>query len=369
MSRQRAPNRKRIAILGSRGIPSEFGGFETFAEQLSIRLVEKGFDVTVFCERFQQYHEPTYKGVKLIYIATPRLVGLRSVWFDIASVVRTLRGYDVVYMLGYHAAFAFVLPWIFRTNFWTNMDGLEWKRDKWSSGAKRYLRVMEWFAARFSRRLVADAEGIAEHLRTHYGAAEEISMIPYGAHVVDDSSAPSAEDLFGLSKDEYYLVVCRLEPENHVREIIEGFVMSSSSRSLIIVGDHETHTAYVQSLLNVADDRVRFVGVIFDSVRLAMLRRNCRAYFHGHSVGGTNPSLLEAMGCGNFVVAHDNRFNREVTGGHAMFFSTPDDVRQSIERLESDVPTGPRQALLARIETIYNWEIVADTYEKLIESS
>ena len=130
-------NEKKIAIIGSRGIPAEFGGFETFAEQLSLRLVDKGFNVTVYCESTQKYQEPEYKGVKLVYVSTPNIIGLRSIWFDFINIIRTLRGYDVVYMLGYHAAFAFILPWLFRTNFWVNMDGLEWKRDKWSPFAKR----------------------------------------------------------------------------------------------------------------------------------------------------------------------------------------------------------------------------------------
>jgi glycosyltransferase involved in cell wall biosynthesis len=310
MAEQSSERAKKIAILGSRGIPAEFGGFETFAEQLAVRLVDRGFDVTVFCESTQSYREPTYKGVKLVYLSTPNIVGLRSVWFDIVSILRTLRGYDVVYMLGYHAAFAFVLPWLFRTNFWTNMDGLEWKRDKWSANAKRYLQLMEWFAARFSRRLVADAEGIAQHLREAYRVGHKTLMIPYGAYEVDGAPDACLIEEYGVEPGEYYLVVCRLEPENHVREIVNGFVASSSPRKLIVVGDHEADTGYIKTLLDNANERVSFVGTIFDPPRLIALRWYCRAYFHGHSVGGTNPSLLEAMACRNHTIAHDNVFNR-----------------------------------------------------------
>jgi glycosyltransferase involved in cell wall biosynthesis len=359
---------KRIAILGSRGIPAEFGGFETFAEQLATRLVSMDHDVTVFCENTLNYREPTYRGVNLIHLSTPNITGLRSVWFDLVSIIKTLRGYDVVYMLGYHAAFAFVLPWLFRVDFWTNMDGLEWKRDKWSPGTKRYLRLMEWFAARFSRRLIADAEGIAEHLRCSYGPDNKIKMIPYGAYLVEETPDASLIADYGVDPGEYYLVICRLEPENHVHQIIQGFIASSSPRKLIIVGDNRSGTAYVQRLLKLADDRVLFAGTVYDPPRLTALRWYCRGYFHGHSVGGTNPSLLEAMACRNHTIAHDNIFNREVTDDHAEFFTTASDIPPIVARLDQDVPNQQRDALLNRIRTIYNWENIAHMYNDLLQT-
>ena len=224
---------KSIAIIGSRGIPAEFGGFETFAEQLAVRLAEKGLNVTVFCEDSQIYKQDNYKGVKLLYVKTPNILGLRSIWFDIINIIRTLRGYDIVYMLGYHAAFAFILPWLFRTNFWVNMDGIEWKRSKWSSFAKRYLKINEWFAARFARKLIADAQGIADHLNNTYGVGNKTVMIPYGANLIKQRPDDSIVKEFAVKPNEYYLVVCRLEPENHVLEILQGFMASNVQNRLV----------------------------------------------------------------------------------------------------------------------------------------
>jgi glycosyltransferase involved in cell wall biosynthesis len=354
---------KRIAIIGSRGIPAEFGGFETFAEHLALGLKEKECKVTVFCESTQKYTEPEYKGIDLTYINTPNIIGIRSVWFDLVSIIKTLRNYDVVYMLGYHAGFAFVLPWIFRTNFWVNMDGLEWKRSKWSPFAKTYLRINEWFAAKFAKKLIADAQGILEHLDRAYNIGHKAVMIPYGAVMYDEQPKAEIVTEMGYLLDEYYLVVCRLEPENHVKEIIQGFVESNSKRQLIIVGDQKCGTQYVDELIKVADDRVLFIGTIYDQEKLNALRFYCKAYLHGHSVGGTNPSLLEAMAVGNSVIAHDNIFNREVTGEHATFFGSPKELAKIFNQRELKGESEPQKLeLKKRIETIYNWKIIVDTY-------
>lgn len=358
--------RKSVAILGSRGIPAEFGGFETFAEQLSVRLVERGYDVTVYCEYSQSYRDPEYKGVRLIFVRTPLLPGLRSIWFDSVCVLRSLRGYDAVCMLGYHAAFSFFLPRIFRTNFITNMDGIEWKRDKWSPTAKRYIRWMEFFAARFSSRLVADADGIADHLNTRYGVGGKTTMIPYGADPVAGTPDPSHLNELSVTPNSYYLLVCRLEPENHVLEVVRGFVQTRTPHKLVIVGDEKTGTEYVRQLLDAADNRVCFVGTIFNQAMLQSLRWHCRAYFHGHSVGGTNPSLLEAMACGNHTVAHDNVFNREVTDGNAQFFGSATDVASIISQLDLAVPTTLGEQLLGRVGEVYTWDRIADCYEELL---
>ena len=355
---------KNIAILGSRGIPAEFGGFETFAEQIAVRLVDKGFKVTVFCEDSIAYSGFDYKGVRLIYVKTPHVTGLRSVWFDVVSILRTLRGYDVVYMLGYHAAFAFFLPWLFRTNFWVNMDGLEWKRDKWSMLAKRYLSIMEWVAARLAHRLVADAQGIADYLQQACGVSHKTVMIPYGAYPVESSPCDVSVREMGYFPGQYYLVVCRLEPENHVLEIIQGFVASGLDGPLVIVGDNESGTDYVRELKDAASSKVNFIGTVFDQERLTALRYYSHAYLHGHSVGGTNPSLLEAMACSNYVIAHDNVFNREVTGGHALFFSTSEDVRECLSLRDRDGSTEQyRSAVFERIRKQYSWEKIVDRYE------
>ena len=173
----------------------------------------------------------------------------------------------------------------------------------------------------------------------------------------------------GLVSNEYYLVVARLEPENHVLTIIEGFVASASQRKLVIVGDDNSGTHYVDKLTAAGDERVCFMGSVYDHEYLMALRWHCRAYFHGHSVGGTNPSLLEAMACGNYVVAHDNVFNREVTAGNASLFLSTDDITEIVEWLDKGVPNASRNALLQRVREVYDWDKITDQYQALLDET
>jgi len=353
----------KIAILGSRGIPAEFGGFETFAEELSKRLLKKGFSITVFCEDDQSYKESSYKGIDLTFIPTPKILGLRSIWVDSVSIIKSISKFDIIYMLGYHAAFFFILPRIMRKSFWINMDGLEW----WSYFPKLYLKVMERLAVRLSSVVVADSDGIAKYIQKKYKIYDNIITIPYGAYLIDEPPETEYIKRYGLDKHDYYLVVCRLEPENHVYEIIRGFSKSSSKKMLVIIGNHKSGTRYVKTLTDIHDERILFIGGVYNKKCLQALRYYCYAYLHGHSVGGTNPSLLEAMGCRNFVIAHDNVFNREVTDGAAWYFKTDDDIKISIERLEAgEIPKNIINHLKHLIIDKYNWDNIADQYEELI---
>jgi glycosyltransferase involved in cell wall biosynthesis len=356
----------KIAILGSQGIPAKFGGFETFTEQLATRLAQRSFSVTVFCEAEDDNNPDTYKGVSLKHIKTPKITAIRSIWFDTVSILKCLGKYDVVYMLGYSVAFAFFLPRIFGDKFLVNMDGLEWKRTKWSAFAKRYLHAMEHLATSLATVAIADAEGIADHLIKQYGSPEKVVMIPYGADVIMTTPDPKKLVPFGLEAGNYYLVVCRLEPENHVLEIIRGFSQTTSRRKLVIIGDHHADTAYTRALTGHNDERIVFLGTVFDQERLTALRYYCYTYLHGHSVGGTNPSLLEAMACGNFVVAHDNVFNREVTQNKGWYFNDILEVRQQVEKLETEgFPLGVAAEFRDIMRKKYNWDVIADSYAEL----
>jgi glycosyltransferase involved in cell wall biosynthesis len=356
-----------IAILGCRGIPAKFGGFETFAEQLSIRLVKKGIQVTVFCEKGQTYTRSTFNGVKLKYIKTPMIIGLRSIWFDFASIIKSVCKYDLILMLGYHSAFSYFIPKLLRKHFWINMDGLEWNRDKWSHIATMYLKIMEFLAKKWSSKLVADSDQITDYLLKKGVHANKIITIPYGADLVTHHPTKKYINSLGLEGNDYYLVVCRLEPENHILEIIEGFLKCTSKRRLIIVGDSEARTAYVRKLKKYEGNMVRFVGTVYDKKNLESLRFYCFAYLHGHSVGGTNPSLLEAMASGNFVIAHDNPFNREVTNNKAWYFNDADTFTDRIHTLETKgYPEKVKYYFNYLIEKKYNWDVIAESYYKEI---
>jgi len=295
---------------------------------------------------------------------------LTTIAFDLAVLWRARKRFDVVYMLGYGASLFCFIPRLYGTEVWINMDGIEWLRSKWSWPARTYLRVMEMIAIWTPNRIIADAVAIRSHLQSHHRRLPSCTVIPYGAEVV--TAAPSEELLaeWNLKSQDYYIVVCRLEPENHVLEILEGLSASPDPHSLVVIGDHEIGTPYVKRLQAVTDPRVRLFGAVYEKAQLRALRYHAKAYFHGHSVGGTNPSLLEAMGCGNAVIAHDNVFNREVAADAALYFKNAGDIRGILEMLDTDSGRVQRmrKAALNRIASIYNWKAITDQYEQLLGS-
>jgi glycosyltransferase involved in cell wall biosynthesis len=358
----------KLAILGCRGIPAQYGGFETFAEQLATRLVMMGVDVTVFCPTDTPRAEVIYRGVTLRYIRSRPLRQFSEVIWDVDCFWAARRGFDVVYMLGVGAGFAAWIPRLFGTTVWINSDGVEWKRAKWSHAQRVYLALAEGLSVLFASRIIADAEAIAMYLRTRYRGLKRMSTIAYGADLPASSQKLSLIEDWDLKSDNYYLVVCRLEPENHVLEIIEGFVRSKSPVPIAILGNTANPNHYVRQLLAYQSDYVRFVGAVYEKEKLAALRLYARAYMHGHSVGGTNPSLLEAMACSNLVIAHDNPFNREVLGESGLFFETPDQLASIVSAVDEgrvDVETRRRRSRDI-ISSRYRWDQIAEVYFGLL---
>lgn len=361
----------KLAILGTRGIPARYGGFETFAEELAVRLVRSGVEVTVYCESAGGAEPESYKGVRLKYITSPKIGPLTPIFFDTRCLIDARKKFDVVYLLGYGvSAFCFI-PRIYGSSVWINMDGIEWGRAKWGLAARIYIKSMEAVAMYTPNRIIADAQGIKDFLERRYRRVPPCDVIAYGAHVFENVPQDMVLSDMGLTIGEYYLVVCRLEPENHLLEIIEGFNASGSALPLVIVGNHNIDTAYIRKLKAVSGKGVKFVGAVYDQTKLKALRYYCKAYFHGHSVGGTNPSLLEALGCGNLLIAHDNPFNREVAGDCGLYFKSPEDIPALISRVEG-LSNDRRSELSAKARRIikerYDWDAIADTYLKLLNS-
>jgi glycosyltransferase involved in cell wall biosynthesis len=359
-----------IAILGTRGIPAQYGGFETFAEELAVRLVERKVSVTIYGIAGGIDQVRSYKGVRLVHISSPRLGPLTTVLFDLRCLWHARGRYDIVYMLGYGSSPGAVIPRLWGTRMWINMDGVEWARAKWGRIAKAYFKATEAIAMRAADRIIADAENIKELLYRRHPVSTPCSVIPYGATVVESAPRTSYLEELGLRSAGYYLIVCRLEPENHIWDILSGFAASTSRSPLIVIGDHGIGTKYVRRLLKIRDDRIRFLGTIYDQGRLQAIRYHCRAYFHGHSVGGTNPSLLEALGCGNIVVAHDNGFNREVAADAATYFAASSDIPAIIDKIEQY--DGVQRAAAAararkRIQDSYTWERVTKAYIDIMQ--
>ncbi|MGQ9724470.1 MAG: DUF1972 domain-containing protein [Tepidimonas sp.] len=357
----------RIAILGSRGIPARYGGFETFAEQLGTRLVQRGVHVTVYAEcDAAPPPDADYRGVRVRYRRRPRWGPASVIAYDCACLWDARRGYDLVYMLGYGAAWACWWPRVWGTPVWINVDGLEWARSKWSAAARLYLRLMEWVATRAATHLIADAEAIAQRFRQHYPRGAPCTTIAYGADVVDParvSTAPLA--VWGLTPGRYALVVARPEPENHLLEIVQGYLQHNGDWPLAVVGDVSGATAYQRRLLALRSDRIRFLGGIYDPAVLTALRAHAAVYLHGHSVGGTNPSLLEAMACGSLIIAHDNPFNREVAGNVAWYFDTPAALCAALAALNAEAPESRarrRHQAQNIVRRRYGWQRITDAY-------
>lgn len=364
--------KRSIAILGTRGIPARYGGFETFAEELATRLATAGHRVTVYCEKGLGEGLAVHKGVNLRYISANVGGPLATVLFDARCLWDARSGHDVIYLLGYGAAPFLLIPKLYGQETWINVDGIEWKRAKWSGLAKSYFRLMEYCSVRIANLVIADAHGIEHHLRLRQRTSFKCSVIPYGAEAPETPPDERLLDTLDLIANEYHLVVCRLEPENHVAEIIEGHMASRAKFPLVIVGDINSSTPYTKRLGELRNPNLRFLGTIYDKATLQAVRFYARSYLHGHSVGGTNPSLLEAMACANYTIAHDNDFNREVLGSSGRFFDNSRDIAAEIARAET-LPELELKAIgdlnKTRVQADYSWESISTRYQRLIQAS
>ena len=354
-----------IAMVGTRGIPARYGGFETCVEEVGRRLADRGHDVVVYCRSASEDPRPAavHLGMRLVHLPALRRRSLETLSHTALSVGHLARRRtDAAFV--FNAANSPFLPVLraARVPVATHVDGLEWQRDKWSGTGKAYYRFAESLAVRWSDALIADAVGIADYYRDEFQAATE--LISYGAPRIHPEADRLAE--LGLERGGYHLVVARFEPENHVDVIVEGYRASSSSAPLVVVGSApyaEEHTRRIRSF---ADDRVRFLGGVWDQELLDQLYGGARTYLHGHSVGGTNPSLLRAIGAGAPTTAFDVGFNREVLGEAGRYFSTASHVAHHIDAADADAAVltersaGSREAALR-----YDWDDVADRYEDL----
>lgn len=364
--------RPHVAFLGSRGIPARYGGFETFVEQVSTRLVALGVDVTVFCEGDGVDAPRMCAGVQLEHVRAWAPGPLRTLQFDAQCLARARSRFDVVYMLGYGASLFCALPRCFGREMWINMDGLEWRRSKWSKPARAWLWAMERVAAHTATRLVFDNAALRDEVTQRTRRGVETTVLEYGAplYVRDDETAALAR--FGLEPGRYRIAVARLEPENHLLEIARAQLASGSELPLALVVNIELGGDYARALEQLAGPRVKILGSVYDARELQPLRRHAHAYVHGHSVGGTNPSLLEALGCANLVLAHDNPFNRETLAGEGLFWRSENELADAIRASET-LSAGERESLrrtgFERARDHYSWDRIASAYAELIRES
>src|ERR1700682_5077880 len=328
-----------LSILGTRGITARHGGFETFAERLSAWLTARGWRVTVYCqeEGSMPIHERTFAGARLVCVPVRQQGPRATMIFDWRSVLHASREQGVVLTLGYNtASFSAVLR-ARHVPHLINMDGIEWSRQKWNAAAKMWLWANERAGCWLADHLIADHPAIADHLATR-ASRSRITMIPYGADAITD--APEALlKLHGLKPQEYALVVARPEPENSIIEMVTAFSRRRRGKRLVLLGHYDDRKDYARSVRKAASDEVLFLGAIYDSLVVQALRFHCVLYLHGHTVGGTNPSLVEALGAGSAVLAHDNVFNRWVAGTGAPYFQNADDCANALDLLLDDPRT------------------------------
>lgn len=352
-------------MIGTRGVPARYGGFETAIEEIGPRLVRLGHEVSVFCRRVAGQPRPaSHCGMRLVWLPAAPRRSLETLSHTALSVFsRGLTGVDAAIV--FNAANAPLLPVIRARGIpvATHVDGLEWKRAKWGPIGRRYYIVAERLAVRWSGALIADAQGIADHYAQKFHAGTY--QIAYGAPILQNLGHDRLRD-FGLAPHEYHLVVARFEPENHVKEIIQGYVASRARKPLIVVGSAPYADAYITAVRSGADERVRFLGSVWDQDLLDQLYANSLSYVHGHSVGGTNPSLLRAAGAGAPVIAWDVIFNREVIQDDGEFFSSPQHLSALVEKAEAEPAAAiHRGARLQSAIRRYDWDDVANKYAGL----
>jgi glycosyltransferase involved in cell wall biosynthesis len=355
----------RIALIGTRGVPARYGGFETCVEEVGSRLAAAGHAVTVYCRRTPDHPVlSTHRGMRLITLPALRRRSLETLSHTFTSVAHVVAHERPDAALLFNAANAPLLPALRLGGIpvGTHVDGLEWQRGKWGPCAQRYYRLAESLAVRWSDALIADARGIADYYRDEFGVSTE--LISYGAPIV--RARAGAVAALSLAPRGYHLVVSRFEPENHLAEIVDGYVRSSTTRTLVVVGDAPYGADYIVKVRAKADNRVRFLGSIWDQDLLDQLYANAFVYWHGHSVGGTNPSLLRAIGAGAPTNAFDVSFNREVLRGSGRFWSGPADVTGLVEEAERDPAAVVQRGSMALAEAArYDWDDVARSYQLL----
>ncbi|MDR6143985.1 glycosyltransferase involved in cell wall biosynthesis [Microbacterium foliorum] len=356
-----------IAMVGTRGVPAAYGGFETAVEEVGRRLADRGHDVVVYT-RGSKSREKTYLGMRVVHLpAVPvkQVETLSHTGFSALHLIFRRRPHAAFVFNAANSPFVPLLR-LRRVPTALHMDGLEWRRSKWGPRGKAYYRWAEQFGVRTSDALISDAPGIADYYTHQFDVPTE--MIRYGAPILDAVADARLAEL-DLRPGGYHLIVARFEPENHVLEIVEGYRRSSATLPLVVVGSAPYSNEYTEQIQRAAlgDERIRLIGGVYDQELLDALYFHALTYDHGHSVGGTNPSLLRAMGAGTATIAFDVPFNREVLDGNGWFFATPEEAAAAFERAEGD-RAGTRDSgrrAQERAQAVFRWDEVADAYEEL----
>jgi glycosyltransferase involved in cell wall biosynthesis len=356
----------KVAILGTRGIPNNYGGFEQFAEYLSLGLVNDGHEVYVYSPHNHAYKQDTWKGVNVIFKFDPEYkVGTVGQFvYDLNCVLDSRkREFDLILQLGYTSSSIWNFLFPKSTLVFTNMDGLEWKRTKYGKSTQKFLKFAEKLAVKKSDFLISDSLGIKNYLENEYRV--DSTYIPYGAWVFDQ---PNNEVLskYNLKPYAYDMLIARLEPENSIEIILEGFANAKTERVFVVIGNNKTNYGNFLTEKFSSQKNIIFLGSIYEMDTVNNLRYFSNLYFHGHTVGGTNPSLLEAMASNALIAANKNDFNEAILENEAYYFNTPEEVSSIVETVIKNPTEEVKLELnIIKIRTLYSWNIIIEKYEKL----
>lgn len=352
----------KIAIIGTQGVPAKYGGFESLVDNLLGENCPPNMEYTVFCSGVDMTeHLPAYKGAKLKYVPL-KANGIQSVPYDIISLCRCLSGYDAILMLGVSGClFLPLFRLISSKKLIINIDGMEYKRAKWGKFAKKILKISEAMAIKYADEVITDNKAIQDYVAKEYG--KKSKLIAYGGdHVLRTLPEGFAENTlqkYGLKKGEYAIGVCRIEPENNCEMVLDAF--SKTTKPLVYIGNWD-HNAYSQELRSKFSkySNIKMLDAIYDLDVLYALRSNAGVYVHGHSAGGTNPSLVEAMFFGVPIVSYDVVFNRATTADRAYYFKDSSSLLQMINNQNLD---GTPMKEIS--EKSYTWKTISAQYASL----
>ena len=361
--------RRTVRILGTHGVPGSYGGFETAAENVALFLVSRGWEVVVYCQvdEGDGIWQDQWRGITRINIPVPDRSWKGTSRFDLISIRHASRSRDLCLTFGYNTAIFNTLQRLKGIPNVINMDGIEWSRARWGKAKQALLWSNERVACYVGDHLVADHPVIHTYLRSR-ARDSKITTITYGSATVLDAPESTPAQL-GLVPGRYLTLVARPIPENSILELVQGFSQRRRGVALAVLGDYDTtNDAYHAAVRAAASDEVAFLGAIFEPEKVQSLRFHGLGYLHGHTVGGTNPSLVEALGCGNPVIAHDNPYNRWVARDAAQYFTTPSDVSAALERLIDSPDLARELAGNARTRHAeeFTWDHVAGQYEELL---
>jgi glycosyltransferase involved in cell wall biosynthesis len=356
----------KIAILGTRGVPAKYGGFETCAEEVSVELAKRGHDVTVYGRKGNHDDSlSSFKGVKLKHM--PRIKGkvtetFSNTFFSMMHAI--VSGYDIIYVMNAANSPLCLFPLILGKKVVINVDGLEWRRKKWGYFAKQYYQFAEWLSTKFATRIISDSMGIKEYYLDRYKT--DSTFIAYGASI-EKSENPSILNEYGLKPEEYFFVASRLEPENNSDITVSEFEKVKTDKKLVIAGGANYDSDFIKNIQKTTDKRIIFLGPVYKDGHIKELHCNCFAYVHGNEVGGTNPALLKALGYGNSTLALNVNFNSEVVkDGGILYDKTPGDLAAKMQKLVDDPAycISFRSKAVERIRQDYTWTKISDEYEQ-----